>query len=168
MARPAGELRPPGVYTTVERIEKRRPGLEDTRIAAFVGLAVKGPLDVPTRVSSWDEFVEVFGSGDIGYLGRSVEGFFVNGGVACHVVRVAHRVKPGETAGPEHASCAERIVKDGWDKPALRVRAQTEGKWGNNVWVRFNQTTGAKALLTTDLEVGSGEASVNLTRGFEK
>jgi hypothetical protein len=168
MARPAGELRPPGVYTTVERIRTRKPGLEDTRIAAFVGLTAKGPLDAPQRIGSWDEFVEVYGVGDTGYLAKSVEGFFLNGGVACHVVRVAHRARGTEAPGPDHASCAERVIKDGWDKPGLRLRARTEGKWGNNVWVRFNQTTGAKALLTTDLEVGSGEALTNITRGFER
>jgi uncharacterized protein len=168
MARPAGELRPPGVYTSVERIGQRRLGLNDTRTAAFVGLTVKGPLDVPQRIGSWDEFLEVFGSGEVGYLAKSVEGFFLNGGETCYVVRVAHRARGDEAAGPDHAACAERVIKDGWDKPALRLRAQTEGRWGNNIWVRFSHTTGAKALLTTDLEVGSGEASVNVTRGFER
>jgi hypothetical protein len=82
---------------------------------------------------------------------------------------VAHRAR-GEDAvpGPEHASFAERVVKDAWDKPTLRVRARSEGRWGNNIWVRFEQSTGAKALLTADLEVGSGEAQVNVTRGFER
>ncbi|HEX6839662.1 MAG TPA: phage tail sheath subtilisin-like domain-containing protein, partial [Polyangia bacterium] len=84
----------------------------------------------------------------------------------------AHRARPGAdgkvTLGPEHAACAERIVKDGWDKPTLRVRSMNEGRWGNNIWVRFQQTTAARTLLTLDLEVGSGEARVNSIRGFER
>jgi hypothetical protein len=88
-------------------------------------------------------------------------------------VRVAHRARrsadlAGATPGPEHAACAERLVKDGWDKPTLRVRAMNEGRWGNNIWVRFQQTTAARTLLTLDLEVGTGEARVNSVKGFER
>ena len=43
-----------------------------------------------------------------------------------------------------------------------------EGRWGNNIWVRFQQTTAARTLLTLDLEVGSGEARVNSVKGFER
>ena len=103
------------------------------------------------------------------YLARAVEGFFLNGGTTCYVVRVAHRAQArASSAGPEHAACAERVVKDGWDKPTLRVRALNEGRWGNNIWVRFQQTTAARTLLTLDLEVGSGEARVNSDTGFER
>ena len=41
-----------------------------------------------------------------------------------------------------------------------------EGRWGNNIWVRFQQTTAARTLLTLDLEVGAGEAQVNSVRGL--
>ncbi len=168
MARPLGEVRPPGVYISHTDIFPRVVALTDTRTAGFVGLTVKGPLDEPVRIASWDEFVEVFGDGDIGYLARAVEGFFVNGGSRCYVVRVAHRARGETKPGPEHAYSAERIIRDGWDKPTLAVRAKSEGRWGNNVWVRFAHSVGAKGLLTQDLEVGSGEALVNTTRGFER
>jgi phage tail sheath protein FI len=168
MARPLGEVRPPGVYISHTDVFPRTVPLTDTRTAGFVGLSVKGPLDEPVRIASWDEFVEVFGDGDIGYLARSVEGFFVNGGSRCHVVRVAHRARGETQPGPEHAFAAERVARDGWDKPTLRVRAKSEGRWGNNVWARFAHATGPKALLTQDLEVGSGEALVNTARGFER
>src|SRR5215470_3243034 len=168
MARPLGEVRPPGVYVSHTDVFPRSVGISDTRTAGFVGLAQKGPLDVPVRIGSWDEFVDVFGDSDIGYLTRAVEGYFVNGGAVCHIVRVAHRARGDAQAGPDDAFSAERIIRDGWDKPTLRVRAKSEGKWGNNVWVRFAHSTGAKALLTHDLEVGSGEALVNTTRGFDK
>jgi len=169
MARPVGDIRPPGVYISSVEAASRAFHIGDCRVAGFVGLTAKGPLDVPQRISSWDEFVEIYGNVDVGYLANAVEGFFLNGGQTCWVVRVAHRAR-GEDAvpGPEHASFAERVVKDAWDKPTLRVRARSEGRWGNNIWVRFEQSTGAKALLTADLEVGSGEAQVNVTRGFER
>jgi len=45
---------------------------------------------------------------------------------------------------------AEQYIKDGWDKPTVRVMALNEGRWGNAIWVRFAQTTSAKTLLTLD------------------
>src|SRR5215468_41587 len=69
---------------------------------------------------------------DVGFLGRAVEGFFMNGGQTCYVVRVAHRARNGAEAGPDHANAAERVAKDGWEKPSVRVRARSEGRWGNN------------------------------------
>src|SRR5262249_3395216 len=132
MARPLGEVRPPGVYISHADIFPRVVSLTDTRTAGFVGLSVKGPLHEPVRINSWDEFVEAFGDGDIGYLARAVEGFFVNGGSRCYVVRVAHRARGETKPGPEHAYSAERIIRDGWDKPTLAVRAQSEGRGGKD------------------------------------
>jgi hypothetical protein len=162
------ELRPPGVYPAPEEPRARQLTAADTKIAGFVGLAARGPLDEPRLIGGWNEFLNTYGHSTDGYLARSVEGFFLNGGTACYVVRVAHRPKKGETPKPEHAACAERVIKDGWDKPTLRVTALNEGKWGNNIWVRCQQTTAAKTLLTLDLDVGSGEARVNSTKGFER
>src|SRR6266571_4035372 len=96
MARPIGELRPPGVYITSTDTTSRDLSLGDTRTAGFVGLAVKGPLDVPQLITSWDQFVDVYGAGEVGFLAKGVEGFFLNGGTRCYVVRVAHRAR-GET-----------------------------------------------------------------------
>jgi uncharacterized protein len=168
MARPMGDIRPPGVYVSHIEAASRSITLADTRVAGFVGLTSRGPLDKPLRISSWDEFAEVYGNVDIGYLANAVEGFFLNGGTTCYVVRIAHRARGEEKPGPEHAYAAEIVAKDAWDKPSLTVRARSEGRWGNNIWMRFAHSTGAKALLTSDLEVGVGEAVVSVTRGFER
>jgi uncharacterized protein len=169
MSRSAAELRPPGIFLASGEQVQKSLVVADTRIAGFVGLAAKGPLDEPRRIGSWDEFLEVYGTSETGFMSRAVEGFFLNGGQTCYIVRVAKRARgEGAVAGPEHAFSAERSIRDAWDKPCLRLRARSEGRWGNNIWARFAQTTGAKGLLTQDLEVGSGEASVNATRGFEK
>ena len=66
--------------------------IADTRIAGFVGVAQKGPLDEPVRVSSWDEFVDVYGYDASHYLSDSVEAYFRNGAGPCYVVRVAHKM----------------------------------------------------------------------------
>ena len=104
------DIHPPGVYAATDEMRGAPISIADTRIAGFVGVAAKGPLDEPRRVASWDEFVDEYGApppADAGYLARSVEGFFLNGGPACYVVRIAHRVRDGELVGPDHASFAE-------------------------------------------------------------
>jgi hypothetical protein len=62
-----------------------------TTTAGFVGMATLGPLDEPVAVSSFEEFVAIFGAFDPGltspYLAPSVAGFFANGGESCVVVR---------------------------------------------------------------------------------
>src|SRR5215468_10990552 len=115
MSRPLGDIRPPGVYVSNVDAPNRGYTLADTRIAGFVGMAAKGPMDVPRRISSWDEFVDVYSATDIAHLSNAVEGFFLNGGHTCYVVRVAHRARNEATPGPEHAYASERICKDGWD-----------------------------------------------------
>ena len=162
------EVRPPGVYHMGGGARVTSISVADTHIAGFVGVANKGPLDEPRLLQSWAEFVDLYGGSNEGYLARAVEGFFLNGGRACYVVRVARRPKDGEKPGPDHTAPAQRVIRDAWDKDTLRVLAINEGRWGNNIWIRFAQTTGAKALLTLDLPVGAGSARVTSTRGIER
>lgn len=162
------EVRPPGVYPLGSGSRFTSLGIADTHIAGFVGIANRGPLDVPVMLQSWAEFVEVYGATSEGYLARAVEGFFLNGGKSCYVVRVARRPRDDERLEPHHALQAERVLRDAWDKPTLRVLALNEGRWGNSVWVKTTRSTGAKTLLTLDLPVGAGQARVTSTRGIEK
>jgi uncharacterized protein len=160
------DLRPPGVYPAYAEPVPLPLERADTRVAGFVGIAQRGPLGVPRRIASWDEFVEVYGYEGAHYLSDSVQSYFRNGGHACHVVRVAHVPPAGGARTAAHASCAELVAMDDWNKPGLRVRARSEGRWGNHIWVSFKRSSGASALLTQDLEVGAGAAQVSTTRGF--
>ncbi|MET9910839.1 phage tail sheath subtilisin-like domain-containing protein [Streptomyces sp. NPDC006476] len=79
----------PGVY--VEEVASGSRPIEGvgTSVAAFVGLAPTGPLDEPTLVTNWSQYVASFGEFTDGYyLAHSVYGFFQNGGSAAYVVRV--------------------------------------------------------------------------------
>ena len=164
--RPFATMRPPGVYPAMVQPERSPLQVADTRTPGFIGIAQKGPIDVPTRVGGWDEFVDLYGRDHRHYLSDSVEAFFRNGGENCYVVRVAHLPRDGAAQSPNHAHWAERVVADGWNKPTVRVHARSEGRWGNNIWISFQHAIGASALLTRDLEVGAGVASVSSTRGF--
>lgn len=141
--------------------------MANTRIAGFVGITQKGPMNEATRITSWDEFTETYGYTTDSYTSDAVFAFFRNGGADCWMVRVAHMPPAGELAGMEHATCAEHVQIDDWNKPSLRVRSLDEGTWGNSIWFRWAHAPGAQALLTRDLDIGSGEAHVNTTRGFE-
>ncbi|WP_068398327.1 phage tail sheath family protein [Kribbia dieselivorans] len=79
----------PGVY--VEEIESGSRPIEGagTAVAAFVGLAEKGPMHEPTLISNWTQFTETFGDFLPGtYLAHAVYGFMQNGGSNCFIVRV--------------------------------------------------------------------------------
>jgi uncharacterized protein len=81
----------PGVY----RREIREPGPRPfgTGLPAFVGYCPGGPND-PTPISSWDQFVSIFGAANTSYTPAAVRGFFQNGGELCYVVRQDERQEP--------------------------------------------------------------------------
>ena len=79
----------PGVY--VEEKPAGSAPIEGvgTAVAAFVGLAMKGPLNQATLISNWKQFVDTFGDfTNDGYLAHAVYGYFLNGGGNCYVVRI--------------------------------------------------------------------------------
>jgi phage tail sheath protein FI len=83
----------PGVY--VEEVEAGNRPIEGvgTAVAAFVGLAEKGPMHEPTLVSNWTQFAETFGDFMPGtYLAHAVYGYMQNGGSNCFVVRIGGSV----------------------------------------------------------------------------
>jgi uncharacterized protein len=102
----------PGVY--VEEVEAGSRPIEGvgTAVAAFVGLAEKGPVNEPTLVSNWTQFSEAFGGfvPDT-YLAHAVYGYFLNGGGNCFVVRIGSGSNgkgraPKAIAGPAEAGLA--------------------------------------------------------------
>ncbi|TXS61049.1 phage tail sheath family protein [Streptomyces sp. me109] len=95
----------PGVY--VEEVASGSRPIEGvgTSVAAFVGLAPSGPLNEPTLVTNWTQYVAAFGEFTDGYyLAHSVYGFFNNGGSAAYVVRVGG--VPGGVNGDAAAPAA--------------------------------------------------------------
>ena len=95
----------PGVY--VEEVASGSRPIEGvgTSVAAFVGLAPTGPLNEPTLVTNWTQYVAAFGDFTDGYfLAHSVYGFFNNGGSAAYVVRVGG--SPAGAAGDAKSPAA--------------------------------------------------------------
>ena len=78
----------PGVYYETVDVTDSRVASVRTDVAAFVGIAERGPVDTPVPLESWRQFRAHFG--DVtgsGYLAYSVRAFFENGGARCWVVR---------------------------------------------------------------------------------
>ena len=59
--RPSADVRAPGIYQTVDPVVIPAMTIANTRIAGFMGLSLKGPMNEPTRISSWDEYVDQVG-----------------------------------------------------------------------------------------------------------
>ncbi len=156
----------PGVY--VEEVEAGSRPIEGvgTAVAAFVGLAARGPANAPTLVTNWNQFTSTFGEFIEGsYLAHAVYGYFLNGGGAAYVVRVgADGTMPRASA--QLPSAADKA------KPAFQVLALDAGPAGNDVSVeveaagdegafRIVVKQAGKAVETFDnLTVGKGKQNV--------
>ena len=103
----------PGVY-----IEEFAPGAPiqgvGTSTPAFLGPSASGPLNEPTKVTSWDQFLATFGAAPLDgfYLWYAVRGFFENGGTVCYVTRVSN------------ASVEETVLDDRSAGPAATIRGE--------------------------------------------
>ncbi|MEV8524704.1 MULTISPECIES: phage tail sheath subtilisin-like domain-containing protein [unclassified Streptomyces] len=127
----------PGVY--VEEVASGSRPIEGvgTSVAAFVGLAPVGPLNEPTLVTNWSQYVAEFGEFTDGYyLAHSVYGFFNNGGTAAYVVRVggtdasvANTGAPqaAATAAPQAITAGEAVALGAFKVAAIATGASNGG-----------------------------------------
>src|SRR5215210_1805703 len=102
----------PGVY--VHEVEAGTRPIEGvgTAVAAFVGLASKGPDNEPTLVYNWTQFSENFGDFVPGsYLAHAVYGYFLNGGGNCYVVRIGADGSDGIGANGDHSGNGAKTTK---------------------------------------------------------
>jgi phage tail sheath protein FI len=91
----------PGVY--IEEVAGQMKPIEGvaTSVAAFVGLATGGPVNTPTKVTSWAEYQRVFGDPALGafhpeaFMPQAVYGYFLNGGNNAWIVRVGRNSHGG-------------------------------------------------------------------------
>jgi phage tail sheath protein FI len=124
----------PGVY--VEEVEAGSRPIEGvgTAVAAFVGLAARGPFNQPTLVTNWSQFVQTFGDFlDGSYLAHAVYGYFLNGGGACYVVRIGAN-------GPAPSARGELPLGREKGTP-YRVVALEPGPAGNDVTVEVQEAS---------------------------
>ena len=159
--------RPPGLYRESDKNRYTPLSVPETGIPGFVGIAERGPTHQPRKISSVDEFRSVYG-GDLNgaYLKAAIEGFFLNGGSSCYVVRVANLSGRGAEGGARHSGT---LLKNAEGRTTVQVTAKSEGRWGDELRVSFhNPPPRAQTLLTLDLNPGDTEAKVGSTHGFQR
>ncbi len=75
-----------------------------TDIAFFPGMAERGPVGNPVRVTGWEHFRARYGDfQSTSFLAYSVKAFFENGGAICWIVRIAAPERATQITGPQPA-----------------------------------------------------------------
>jgi len=132
-------------------VDASPPGIAAIRtdITGFVGIARRGPLNIPVPVQSWRQFEAYFGGfTGAGYLAYAVRAFFENGGRRCWVVRVAS----------DMAATAAVILQDSANHTIWRIEAFNPGVWGNDLDITFKETHRAQTF--TNPKTNAPECSV--------
>jgi phage tail sheath protein FI len=139
----------PGVY--VEEVSSASKPIEGvgTAIAAFVGMAPKGPANVPTLITNWRQYVDKFGDITSGaFLGHAVYGYFLNGGGNCYVVRVG--AGNGDSDQIELSPARARIGD-------LEVRALEPGPDGNDTTIEVSDPPEGSPEQTVRIVITRGD-----------
>ncbi len=159
--------RPPGVFLEREAPRSTPLGLLPSGIPCFFGLTERGPTSEPVRVTSFTEFRARFGNLNVGsYLDAAIDGFFLNGGQECYVVRIAHLFERGRK---EIATKASVRLRDAGGSNTLQVQAVSEGMWGNAVRISVEvPATKVETFITVDAHVGESSVMVKSTYGFAR
>ena len=141
----------PGVYIQEVPSGVRPITGVSTSNTAFVGYFRKGPLKKPLRVNSFAEFSRVFGGLDSkSPTSYSVRQYYVNGGKAAFIVRVA-------SGTPKSASFE---FKKG-SATVLIIEAANEGSWGKELEVAIGHpSTGIFNLVVRRVVTVAGEKQI--------
>ncbi len=147
-----------------------------TSSAGMVGVAERGPINQAVLVTSWEQFVNKFGSYiQGGYLAYAARAFFDNGGSVLYAVRIAHLADPTD----RNSLTANTSAVTFWDRrrvPAsletgtagvdrIRWVAQWAEAWGNTIQVEL---VGAGTNTPLSVNVAGRKIQVNLeTDGAE-
>ena len=151
----------PGVY--YQTVDAGGPPVTPLRtdITGFVGIAERGPVDVPVPVQSWQQFLSWFGGiTPVGYLAVAVRGFLENGGRRCWVVRVA-------SDDPELGRASSAVELADAAGPAWRVSASSPGGWGDQLGVVVREVNRAQ-VLTTATDPDGRWCAVPRVAGFDR
>ena len=101
----------PGIH--VRRVRNAPPAPTRIDVPAFVGIAGRGPLGRVAVIEGWPQFVARYGDFQVNaFMAYAVRGFFDNGGLRCHILRVAAPALETETSGAQPADRASSNLAD--------------------------------------------------------
>jgi phage tail sheath protein FI len=160
----------PGVY--VEEVSSGSKPIEGvgTAVAAFVGLAEKGPPDSPTLVTNWTQFTSIFGSFIPGsYLAHSVYAYFLNGGGSAYVVRIGGRGDGGSqvataalspAAGDGNKQLVVKALEPGAAGDAISVEVGAASEPGEDVFKLVISKRGVDPEVFDNVSIKRGASNV--------
>ena len=135
----------PGVY-----IEEIPSGVRTitgvaTSITAFVGRALRGPVDEPITINNYGDFERIFGGLWLhSTMSFSVRDFYLNGGSKAIIVRLFKK----DPSVPDFAELTADV---------LELKAAYPGAWGNNLRIRIDHD------VSSDVTEDFGVPLFNLT-----
>jgi phage tail sheath protein FI len=142
----------PGVYVEEVPSGVRTITGVATSITAFIGRALRGPLDEPVMIFSYGGFEREFGGlWQDSALGYAVRDFYLNGGSRAIVVRV---FKPDSPTATGKAGAANAAAK-------FALAARSAGEWGGGL--RFTVDTRVAQSAAEALGRPNTDGMFNLT-----
>lgn len=150
----------PGVY--IEEIPSGSKPIEGvaTSNALFVGYTNKGPIGEASLISKWDDYVDSYGgiASESDAMGLSVNMFYLNGGQAAYIARLASGAVASKNAA---ASILGRLGGAAAAVNVLKVTASSEGLWGNGLRVRaIADSDGRRFTLKVGEAAADGSVSI--------
>ncbi len=124
----------PGVYVQEISSGVRPIQAAGTSVAAFIGVAEKGPINKAVKVYNFTEYQNLYGGFlNNSYLSHAVLQFFNNGGTQCYIIRVAGA----------NTQTANIVLYDRGSSPdeSLTISAVSPGFWGNSLAVVITNGT---------------------------
>jgi hypothetical protein len=125
----------PGVYVEEVPSSVRPIAAASTSIAAFIGVAERGPVGEAVKIFNFTEYQNRYGGFTTSsFLSHAVYQFFNNGGTQCYVVRVA-------AANATKANIVLRDRAAANPQASLTISANSPGVWGNQLAVVITNGT---------------------------
>jgi phage tail sheath protein FI len=153
----------PGVY--IEEIPGGSRPIESvsTSTALFIGFTSRGPMSEPTRLTKWDDYQRRFAgpnpdwTGTAAFMNLALQAFFLNGGGAAYIVRLANDAVKA-TATNDNPAAGDAI---------LEVEALHEGTWAHELRVRVVES-GQQHTLLVERWTGAGSPDTANTKNWEE
>ena len=115
----------PGVYVQEVPSGVRTIVGVSTSTTLFIGRTRSGPMDEPTRITTYTDFVRAFGEdNNVSDMARYVKLFFLNGGADAYIMRIAN----GDVASAVD-------LRNDAGASVLKLTAKNAGKLGDTVRV---------------------------------
>jgi len=129
----------PGVFTSEVPMGGEPLQPAGSAASAFIGTAEWGPMNTPTLVTSWADFVRKFGNDFVnGYLAYGARDFFRMGGQRLYVVRTCHYSDITEEATLTAVKAVVEVT-DGEATPTtlMTFTAKYYGTYGNDLSIQI-------------------------------